>query len=303
MNQTIRPLMLKRFNKLLAPASLLLVSACASSPSSYQPASLQEPGVGEVVHRGSTSERQAAMDRLQAAFSRNVRANGSCKIEVNNVPDPETGDRTIATECIGDSEYERQVMRSLRTTRLAIPRFRTIVWTQGYESILNWNERIGNRSIAYIGSPTTDDPYICLSRVDGETLADVSVSTRTYESISPSEPDTVVVEDAPMSKVAYPAGLIDLTQEPDALDGATGYVVQLWVGEDRPSDAILDRFGMSNGVLSRSDYFGTVRYRLTTTPFPTEEAAYLYWSTLSVDSDAPDVQYVTALDDFLSTAF
>lgn len=147
-------------NRLLISAvSVSLLSSCATTgdPERYAIADL--PGrEAQIVDGFDAAVRKVSID-VEWELRSKPKGFGTCKVEVNNVPDPRTFERSIRTDCFGTSRFDAAVMEiARRANDLSIPRYRYIVSTPQYRGALNWKVRAGRVTIAYYMDVPADTP-------------------------------------------------------------------------------------------------------------------------------------------------
>lgn len=147
-------------NRLLISAvSASLLSSCATTGDPERYAISDLPGrEAQIVDGFDAAVRKVSIDVEWELRSR-PKGFGTCKVEVNNVPDPRTFERSIRTDCFGTSRFDAAVMEvARRANDLSIPRYRYIVSTPQYRGALNWKVRAGRVTIAYYMDVPADTP-------------------------------------------------------------------------------------------------------------------------------------------------
>lgn len=142
-----------------ATTSLVLLCACATTAPPERYAVADIPGrEAQIVDGYSDAVRKVSVDVEYELRSR-PSGMGTCKVEVNNVPDPQTFERSIRTDCFGGQGFSRAVMDNARRANdLSIPRYRYIVSTPQYRGALNWKVKAGRTTIAYYLDVPADAP-------------------------------------------------------------------------------------------------------------------------------------------------
>lgn len=127
-----------------------LLSACAATVQPERFAVADIPGADAQIVDGYDRAVKRVTAKVEETLRSQAPGFGTCKVEVNNVPDPHTFERSIRTDCFGGVGFDTAVLDiARRANDLQVPRFRFIVSTPQYRGALNWKVKAGRTTIAY----------------------------------------------------------------------------------------------------------------------------------------------------------
>lgn len=232
-------------NRLLISAvSASLLTSCATTGDPEHFAVSDLPGrEAQIVDGFDSAVRKVSVD-VEWELRTRPRGFGTCKVEVNNVPDPTTFERSIRTDCFGTSRFDAAVMEIARkANNLQIPRYRYIVSTPQYRGALNWKVKAGRVTIAYYLDVPADTPIAYAEPYEAEAIherarfpkqsATAADNVQVQPSLQPQpNPDPAPAEPAPAPTVSAP---------PPAAVAPTSEELRIYPAPSRPvTTAVLD---------------------------------------------------------------